>query len=146
MTGLRALLLIAIAQTSCAATSGQEWLNAPVEPPRALLPTSPENAERVSEAPPRLSHTITLGESYSVAAAPAGPALVGGPAVQVNVPVVINNYAGYGAAYGYGGYAVYGRGAYSARGIVAPVRPGGAAQKVGADFPAVPDYGPRAMK
>lgn len=146
MIGPRALLVLGLAQASCAATSGQEWLNAPVEPSRALLPPSAETTEPVSQAPPRLSHTVTLGESYSVAPPPAAAGLVGGPAVQVNVPVVINNYAGYGSAYGYGGYVAYGRGSYGARGIVAPVRATGAAQKVGADFPAVPDYGPRAMK
>lgn len=146
MTALRGLLVLGLAQAGCAATSGQEWLNAPVEQPRALLSPSVETAEPVSEAPPRLNHTVTLGESYSVAATPAAAGLVGGPAVQVNVPVVINNYTGYGAAYGYGGYVAYGRGSYGARGIVASVRATGTAQKVGADFPAVPDYGPRAMK
>ena len=143
MTGLRALLVLGLAQAGCAATSGQEWLNAPVEPRAALLPPSVETTEATAEAPQRLNHTVTLGESYAAYPAHAASA-PGAPAVQVNVPVVINNYAGYGYAYG---HIPYGSSSYGARSIVAPIRAtSGASQKVGADFPAVPDYGPRAMK
>ncbi len=137
------MLLLGLAQAGCAATSGQEWLNAPVEQPTALLPPGVETTEAATEAPQRLSHTVTLGESYAAYPVPAARA-TGSPAVQVNVPVVINNYAGYGSAYG---YVPYGYGSYGARSVVAPVRAtSSASQKVGADFPAVPDYGPRAMK
>jgi hypothetical protein len=144
MTCARALLVLGLAQAGCAATTGQEWLNAPVEPQTTLLPPSVETTEATPEAPQRLNHTVTLGESYAAYPAHAASA-PGAPAVQVNVPVVINNYAGYGPAYG---YIPYGSGSYGARGIVgAPIRASsGASQKVGADFPAVPDYGPRAMK
>ena len=137
------MLLLGLAQVGCAATSGQEWLNAPVDQQAALLPANVETTEAAAAAPQRLSHTVTLGESYAAGPTPA-PGVVGGPAVQVNVPVVINNYAGYGAAYG---YTAYGYPAYGARAAVAPVRAtSSASQKVGADFPAVPDYGPRPMK
>ena len=138
------MLALGLVQIGCAATSGQEWLNAPVDQHAALLPPSVETTEATPEAPQRLNHTVTLGESY--ATYPTPRAAAGGPAVQVNVPVVINNYAGYGAAYGYGSYAGYGS-VYSARAGAAPVHgSANASQKVGADFPAVPSYGPRAMR
>jgi hypothetical protein len=142
MTCARALLVLGLAQVGCAATTGQEWLNAPVEPRSALLAPSVETSEPAAEAPQRLNRVVTLGESY--APYPARAVMAAGPAVQVNVPVVINNYAGYGPAYGYVPYA----GSHGVRGFVGtPVRAtSAAAAKVGADFPAVPDYGPRAMK
>ncbi len=145
MTGLRGLLLLGLAQAGCAATSGQEWLNAPVEQQRALLPRSVETVDTVADAPPRLDHTVTLGESY--APYPARNAAVGAPAVQVNVPVVINNYVGYGYGSAYG--SAYRSAVYGTRAFSAPVRATSStstSQKVGADFPKVPDYGPRAMR
>jgi hypothetical protein len=95
-----------------------------------------------------LSHTVTLGESYAVGAEPGAPVGAGsGTTVQVNVPVTINNMGGYG--YGYGSYG-YGYGyPYAGGGRVgaAPARTTrSAAPQVGADFPAPPDYGPRALK
>jgi hypothetical protein len=143
MAELRALLLISLACAGCAATSGHDWLSSPIEP-------RPELTAQVSEAPlaeieprPRLSHSITLGESYTTDAAPAASS--GSPTVQVNVhtqvPIVINNYGGYG--YGYGGYG-YGR---AATPHATPTRATSAMPtKVGGDFPAPPDYGPRALK
>jgi len=93
------------------------------------------------EARPRLSHTVTLGETYASALAP--PVGVA-PTTQVNVtthvPVTINNW-GYGYGYGYGGVT-----ASRASVVTVPVRAATSDQKVGADFPKVPDYGPRALK
>lgn len=96
-----------------------------------------------SESRPRLSHTVTLGETYVTEATRAAPH--GGPAVQVNVhtqvPVVINNYSGYG----YGGYG-YGYGSVAPSRATPARATSGAPTKVGGDFPAPPDYGPRALK
>jgi hypothetical protein len=84
---------------------------------------------------------VTLGESYAVnEPVSAGPA--GTPPVQVNVtthvPVVVNNYAGYG--YGYYSSTFSGP-------ATTPIRATRSTEtKVGADFPAPPDYGPRALK
>ena len=143
MAELRALLLISLACAGCATTSGHDWLSSPIEP-------RPELAAQVSEVPPaeieprpRLSHSITLGESYTNDAVPAASS--GSPTVQVNVhtqvPIVINNYGGYG--YWYGGYG-YGRAATPH--ATATRATSAAPTKVGGDFPAPPDYGPRALK
>jgi hypothetical protein len=140
--------------SGCATTSGREWLDSPIDvatpvPEAAAIVEAPAP----TEARPRLRQTITLGESYAVSAGPSA-APVGNPAVQVNVhtqvPVFINNPAGYGyGGYGYGPYG-YDRGASSYRpgswGGPGRATTHGAAQKVGADFPAPPDYGPRALK
>jgi hypothetical protein len=99
-----------------------------------------------------LSHSVTLGESYADSRGTyAAP--VGDPApVQVNVhtqvPVIVNNYGGYGAyGYGYGGYGYAGGYGVSVRAAGSSGRTTHTTDaKVGADFPAVPDYGPRAMK
>lgn len=147
MAELRALLLVSLACGGCATTSGHDWLSSPIEPRTELA----AQVSEVSEVPPaeieprpRLSHSITLGESYASEAAPAASSS-SSPPVQVNVhtqvPIVINNYGGYG--YGYGGYG-YGRAATL---HAAPTRSTSAAPtKVGGDFPAPPDYGPRALK
>jgi hypothetical protein len=147
MSQLRALLPLSVALASCASTSGHEWLNSPIEQRGEAWSTSSAQVDNVAEARPRLSHTITLGESYVAEPTPGAPP-VGGPAVQVNVstPVIVNNYAGYGYGYGYGvgyGYAPpLGAGLGST-----PVRAARAPEsKVGADFPAPPSYGPRALR
>jgi hypothetical protein len=135
-------LVLCLALTSCATTSGRDWLNAPLEPQTSPPTDDVALGMAAPEARPRLNHTVTLGETYASAPAPAPP---GGaaPATQVNVtthvPVTINNWGGYG--YGYGGVT-----ASRASILTAPVRAAGSDQKVGADFPKVPDYGPRALK
>ncbi len=142
-------MALSVALSGCALTSGREWLNSPLEARSEAVEVNLMQTEAVAESRPRLSHTVTLGESYEIEAGPYAPE--GGPAVQVNVhtevPVIINNMGGYG--YGYGGYG-YGSAypsAYSARSVAAPARTTrSAAPKVGADFPAPPDYGPRALK
>ncbi|HEX2876912.1 MAG TPA: hypothetical protein VHP33_36920 [Polyangiaceae bacterium] len=140
MTELRALLVVSLACAGCATTGGHDWLSSPVEERAELRAEVLEAPPSPSESRPRLSQTVTLGETYGTGATPAASS--GGPAMQVNVhtqvPVVINNYSGYGYGYGYGS--------------VAPVRAAparatsGAPTKVGGDFPAPPDYGPRALK
>jgi len=145
-------MLLSLALSGCATTSGRDWLDAPLDPRSA---TSAPNdvasatADEPIEARPRLRHTVTLGETFE-----APPeVLVGaaaGPSVQVNVstPVYVSTPA-YGYGYGYGGYGATSRGAgyygYGGRVSGAPVR-GGAPTKVGGDFPAPPDYGPRALR
>jgi hypothetical protein len=143
MSQLRALLALSLALPSCASTSGHEWLNSPIEQRSETWSASSAQTDSVGEARPRLSHTVTLGESYAAELGPGVAPPIGGPAVQVNVstPVIVNNYAGYG--YGYGYYP----NATSAGLVSTPVRTTRSAeQKVGADFPAPPDYGPRALK
>lgn len=104
----------------------------------------PIAGEVTTAARPRLSHTVTLGETYATAPEPlSGVAASGAPIqvhVQTQVPVVVNNWGGYG--YGYGYTSGVGR-------VSAPVRAArasSASQQVGTDFPAVPDYGPPAMR
>jgi hypothetical protein len=103
-------------------------------------------------ARPRLSHTVTLGETYGGEATPAVSSR-GTPAqvnVHTHVPVVVNNYGGYG--YGYGGYGYgYGGNGYGYGRAAAPRTTGSrttsaAPIKVGGDFPPPPDYGPRAFR
>lgn len=149
---MRQILLLAVlasALAGCAATSGQDWLNSPLDEQAS---SASERLARESAAPatvpgpqdpspslarPRLQHTITLGEDYGIAsAAPAGAAQ-GGPSVQVNVnvPVAVNNYGGYGYGLGYYGYA-----------NGSPARPPGPTPtprvQPGQDFPSPPSYGP----
>ena len=133
--------MLSLVLASCA-TSGREWVDSPIEAQQASAVSATGPMEAPSEARPRLNHTVTLGESYATYPVAARPAA---PGVQVNVttPVVINNhYGGYG--YGYGYAVPYNSGAA----VVAPTprvsQP--ASQKVGADFPAPPDYGPRALR
>jgi hypothetical protein len=142
MTDRRALLALSLALSSCATTAGRDWLNTPIDQRAEPVTIGAIQPETAAESRPRLSHTVTLGESYyaseSTAAAPGAA-----PAVQVNVstPVVVNNYGGYG--YGYGYYSP----SYGAGPIGAPIRATrSTATKVGSDFPAPPDYGPRALK
>jgi hypothetical protein len=153
MNARRALLVCVVSLPSCAATSGRAWLEAPLDPQAAssaAMATDWAAHEEPTEARPRLRHTVTLGESYEVAGA-ARP--VGSPQLQVNITNQIinhpNGYAGYGYGYaGYGfGYAGYARSGTNWRGSGAPVRATPSVpQKVGGDFPAPPDYGPRAFR
>jgi len=152
-----ASLLLILSSSGCASTSGREWLEAPIEPRASALPsehpiTAPDAAVAAVDSRPRLQHTVTLGETYEIEqTAPAAA----GPAVQVNVtahiPVVVASPVGYGYGYAYGYAPSYGYGA--ARGYArvsaagAPVRSTPSApQKVDGDFPAPPDYGPRALR
>lgn len=145
MTELRALLVVSLACAGCATSGGHAWLDSPIDA-RAELHAQVVTAPVGEIEPrPRLSHTVTLGETYVAQATPASSN--GGAPVQVNVhtqvPIVINNYASYGYGYGYGGHG-YGRAAPSR---TTPSRATSAAPiKVGGDFPAPPDYGPRALK
>lgn len=133
--------------SGCASTSGHEWLNSPVDQTaQAWAASAAPETELAQDSRPRLNHTVTLGESYEVEARAAAPA--GAPPVQVNVNTqVINNVGGYG--YGYGYYSPsYGAPYFStARASAVPVRSARSTEsKVGADFPAPRDYGPRAMR
>ena len=147
MNGRLSTAPLALLSFSCATTSGREWLETPVEPrapvvaPRADFASS----EEPTTARPRLRHTVTLGESYEAASEPAPPGAP--PAVQVTVnnqiPVVISHPVGYG--YGYGYVPAYSYARAPAAAPAARSTPS-APQKVGGDFPAPPDYGPRALR
>jgi hypothetical protein len=145
MTKLGAPLLIGLACAGCATTSGNAWLSSPLEQQAELSHEVSIAAEPSAEARPRLSHTVTLGETYVSPPSPAAPS--GVPAVQVNVqtqvPIVVNNYGGYGYGYAYGGY---GYGANATTRSTSARTSSGAPTKVGGDFPAPPDYGPRALR
>ena len=144
-----AWLPLAFGLVACAATSGQDWLSSPLDAQAQPSLASVETLDAPSsDSRPRLAHTVTLGESYESAARSPGTAPPA--AVQVNVstqvPVIINNWGGYG--YGTSGYGGYGYGSYGARSISGAARTTtrAASPQVGADFPPPPDYGPRALK
>ncbi len=155
---LLAPLLVA---TGCGAT-GLDWvaeseasvaakpaagvdLNRPVPPPRAAAVSIPATAEQepaavASDAHPRLSHTVTLGE-IDVQSPNAPPA--SGPA---GVSVTINNYTTVGAPGGGYGYASfgYGRGAstfYSGGSAARSSSPSASGPQAGQSWPAVADHG-----
>jgi len=145
----RALLGSLLLVSGCASTSGRAWIDAPIEERTAPASLEVAHADPVPEARPRLNHTVTLGESYvSVPSSAAGSP--GAPGVQVNVttqvPVTIHNGGGYGY-YGYGyGYPV-GRSVAPSSGAVRSISTSqGAPQTVGGNWPAIPDYGPKAMR
>lgn len=142
--------MLSLSLAGCASTSGNEWLSSPVEAQPRVFETTEVAGEATPAPRPRLSHTVTLGESYadstrSVAAAPGAAPLQ----VNVHTPVTVNNYAGYGYGgygYNYGSYGAYGYG-ITARSSSASVHvSGGTPTQVGGDFPAPPDFGPRAYK
>jgi hypothetical protein len=149
MVQLRAIMGFAACLAGCAGTSGREWLSAPIEERTTPRFTEVGNISEATESRPRLSHTVTLGETYGAPATPPSTSSApSGATVQVNVqtqvPVTVNHYGGYG----YGGYG-YGYGAGYPAGTLAPgraTRSAAASQKVGADFPPIVSYGPRAMK
>jgi hypothetical protein len=156
MSQLRVACLLSViggsaALSGCATTSGSDWLNSPIDAQaQPMSEASTLSSEPAPEARPRLNHSITLGESYADSrgtyAGPVGDSVPVQVNVHTQVPVIVNNYGGYGG-YGYGAY-----GYTSGYGV--SVRASGSSgrathttdTKVGADFPAVPDYGPRAMK
>jgi hypothetical protein len=151
MANLRALLVVGLACAGCATTTERSWLSSPIATRADVYAEVAEAPAATTEPRPRLSHTVTLGETY---VGEAKPAVSGGsPPVQVNVhtqvPIVVNNYSGYG--YGYGGYG-YGGYGYGGYGRAAAPRTSGsrttsaAPIKVGGDFPPPPDYGPRALR
>jgi hypothetical protein len=138
------ILLLSLSLAGCASTSGNDWLNSPVEAQPRVFETAEVASEAAPAPRPRLSHTVTLGESYdysprNVAAAP------GAPPFQVNVhtPVTVNNYVG---GYNYGSYGAYGYGITARSSGTSAHVSGGVPTQVGGDFPAPADYGPRAYK
>lgn len=134
--------------SGCASTSGRAWIDSPIEERAAPATLEVAQAEPVPDARPRLNRTVTLGETY--ASAPTAPAgAPGASGVQVNVttqvPVTIHNGGGYGY-YGYGyGYPVS-RSVAPSSAAVRGTSSGGAPQTVGGNWPAIPDYGPKAMR
>jgi hypothetical protein len=142
------VLVFAASVAACAPTSGREWLSSPID--ERAVPTHFEVAPPVTqaEARPRLSHTVTLGQTYADSAPRREVAAPSAPTVQVNVPVTVNHYTGYG--YGYTGFSntAYGRGSTS--GATSPTvgrsSTPSAAHSVGGNWPAIPDYGPKAMR
>lgn len=149
MSARWAVLLLAASLPSCATTSGRDWLEAPIEPRTSFTQRAAALTvvDETPEARPRLRHTVTLGESYVAAPEGTAPATAGS-AVQVNVtnniPIVVNQPAGYGYGYGFApGYTYRAeRGASGPPVRATPSMP----TKVGGDFPSPPDYGPRALK
>ena len=129
----QACLLVMLTQVGCAATSGQDWLNTPIEEQTAASATDVNvPAPSESESRPRLRRAITLGESYAGSVATAERSAPGAASVQVNVstyvPVTVNNYGG--------GYT-------SDYSVVAPSRAStGTTLQPGQDFPSPPSYGP----
>jgi hypothetical protein len=139
------LLGVGLACAGCATSGGHDWLSSPIDAHVGSHADVVAFPATEMEPRPRLSHTVTLGETYAGEATRAAPS--GGSPVEVSVhtqvPIVINNYGGYG--YGFGGYGYgYGRGAMPRS---ASRRATSAAPlKVGGDFPAPPDHGPRALR
>lgn len=130
---LLTLLALSLAPVGCSTTSGQDWVNSPLEvaaPPPLEVTVATES----TVAPrPRLQHSVTLGESYT-GSSPALAAPGEATGVQVNVhthvPVTINNYGSYG-------YAVVDDTTPRARTTrSAPLQPG-------QDFPSLPNHGPQ---
>lgn len=146
MTQLRAMALVLALSSGCATTSGRDWLRSPIEERGEPRASEVVAVEAAPEARPRLSHTVTLGESYAAATPKSGHGAPSVAAVQVNVQTqvpmfVSSHHGGYGYGYGYGNFGV--------GSVVTPARASrgsAASQKVGADFPPVPDYGPPAMR
>lgn len=125
-------LLLAVSASACATTSGQAWLDTPIEQTREASTDVYIAAEPSTEARPRLRHTITLGESYAATETRAATAASPGSQVNVNVatyvPVTVNTYAG--------GFVDSPR--------AAPSTPSSSSSTpaTGGDFPAPPSYGP----
>lgn len=149
MVQLRVIVGFAACLGGCARTSGREWLSAPIEERATPTFTEVGNASEATDSRPRLRHTVTLGETYG--APPATPTASNAPNgatvhvnVQTQVPVTVNHYGGYGyGGYGYGYGAGYPAGSFTSG---RAARSAAASQKVGADFPPIVSYGPRAMK
>jgi len=152
MSEPRAIFVVIWIVLGCANTSGNEWLNSPVDqqpPVERSAAYENEVEQRAPEQRPRLSHTVTLGESYADAAPSAAPAGNAPPAVQVNVhtPVIVNNYGGYSYGYGSWSYARPARASGELRiGATTQAPARGMPTQVGGNFPAPPDYGPKAFR
>lgn len=151
MSTVRALLPALLLLSGCATTSGRAWIDSPIEERTAPASVELAQLEPRPDARPRLSHTVTLGETYAAVPASASGGTPGAPGVQVNVttqvPVTIHNGGGYGYYGGYGyGYPVS-RSVTPSGGVVrSTAASGGAPQTVGGNWPAIPDYGPKAMR
>ncbi len=151
------LPLLALSSAGCGAT-GLDWvaesevpapatqpteLNRPVAPQRAAV-SIPATAEQdpsdlVSDARPRLSHTVTLGEiDVQPPSAPAAPGATG-------VSVTINNYtsvAAPGGGYGYASFG-YGRAQSTFSNVGSAARSGSASSgpQAGQNWPTIADHG-----
>ena len=143
------LILLCLGVSSCAATSGREWLSSPIDERPEPSVASVMETEVAAAPRPRLSRTVTLGESYAASSRPLVAARDTHAPVQVNVhmqvPVIVNNrggygYYGYGHGYGYGYPVLSGARSHVTRSTSSMPT------KVGGDFPAPPDHGPRAFK
>lgn len=131
------------------------------------IDTSPPPPEPAPVSRPRLSRTITLGESQYAPNVPREHTAARGPNVVVNNNVYVQGapqWQWYGGYAGYGGYAHYGRpttfydGARStgggaqpqwgSTGWEGPARTAAPGQTpgVGGNWPTVPSYGPAPMK
>jgi hypothetical protein len=138
----------------CGAT-GLDWVAESETPPRAsdheyrAAPRAPEPSpvtatteeEPASEAHPRLSRTVTLGE-IDVAPVADGAAPVTGSGVSVT----INNYTSVGssgAGYGYAGFGyAHSQPSFSARGAVnGASRSSSSGPQAGQNWPSVADHG-----
>ena len=120
-------------------TSDHEYLAAPRAPEPGPVTAATEE-EPVTEAHPRLSRTVTLGE-IDVAPVAQGPAPVAGSGVSVT----INNYTSVGssgAGYGYAGFG-YARSQPSfSRGAVSGAsRSSSSGPQAGQNWPSVADHG-----
>ena len=80
------LILLSLALSSCAATSGREWLASPIDERSEPSVASVVETHAVEAPRPRLSHTVTLGESYATSNRTVGVTAAGGASpLQVNV-------------------------------------------------------------
>ncbi len=103
------------------------------------IPATTEQS--ASEARPRLSHTVTLGEIDVVTSQAGAGAGVPGPAVIVNNYNQVNLVT---PAFGYGNYGYWRASPGFSPGRVSaePVRPRASGPQPGQDWPAVADHGP----
>jgi hypothetical protein len=132
-----------------------------VDGPASSAPVEPE----VPRSRPRLSRTVTLGESSADAAYTerlplAAPGQAGGPNVTVNNQVIVQQPSyGYGYGYGYGGYGgravarsdrfgSRGTSQWGSSGWEGPRRTAAPGQTpgVGGNWAPAPSFGPASMK
>ncbi|HEY8074419.1 MAG TPA: hypothetical protein VIF62_09920 [Labilithrix sp.] len=138
----------------------------PPSPPQAPMPDTAFQAEAPA-ARPRLTKTVTLGQSEDGYAQPAAAPAAGGPTVIVNNNIYVNGSAppAYGGYY-YGGYGGYGGRANGtgSQGTYAPSQGNygssfggysntgprtaapGQTPGVGGNWSPAPSYGPRQMR
>jgi hypothetical protein len=139
------VVVLGLSLIGCASTSGSDWVDSPVDAQSMPAALELASGEPAADVRPRLRHTVTLGHTY--AGTPAahtdtrGASIV--PSVHVNVPVTVNNYAGYSYGYGVGYVTSTSRATLPASRLSTR---SSASQPVGADWPAVPDHGPKAMR